>query len=49
MIGAFCLEVKGEKKSPFNFEIDLLNQAKIMDAHRISSKEKRFVELDQIT
>ena len=49
MIGAFCLEVKGEKKSTFNFEIDLLNQAKIMDAHRISSKEKRFVKLDEIT
>ena len=48
MIDTFCLEVRGEKKSTFNFERDLLNQAKVMQAHRISSKEKRFVELDEI-
>jgi len=48
MVDIFSMEVIGEKKSSFNFERDLLNQAKIMDAHRISSKEKRFIELDEI-
>ena len=48
MINAFCLEISGDKKSSFNFEEELKNQAKVMDAHRISSNEKRFVSLDEI-
>jgi len=48
MINAFCLEISGKKKSSVNFESDLLNQAKTMEAHRISSNEKRFVSLDEI-
>ena len=48
MINAFCLEISGNKKSSFNFEEELKNQAKVMDAHRISSNEKRFVNLDEI-
>ena len=48
MINAFCLEISGKKKSSVNFESDLLNQAKTMEAHRISSNEKRFVCLDEI-
>ena len=48
MINAFCLEISGNKKSSFNFEEELKNQAKVMDAHRISSNEKRFVSLDEI-
>ena len=48
MINAFCLEISGDKKSSFNFEEELKNQAKVMDAHRISSNEKRFVNLDEI-
>ena len=48
MIDSFCKEINGERKSTFNFETDLLNQAKVMEAHRISSKEKRFVELNEI-
>ena len=48
MINAFCLEISGNKKFSFNFEEELKNQAKVMDAHRISSNEKRFVSLDEI-
>ena len=48
MINSFCNEINGENKPIFNFENDLLEQAKIMEAHRISSKERRFVGLDEI-
>jgi len=48
MIDAFCMEISKEKHAEFNFEEELLNQAKVMQAHRISSKEKRFVELNEI-
>ena len=48
MINTFCLEIGGNKKSSFNFEEELENQAKVMEAHRISSNEKRFVGLDEI-
>ena len=33
----------------FNFEEDLKNQARVMEAHRVSSEEKRFVYLDEIS
>ena len=49
MIDAFCQEVTGDKKSPFNFEEELKNQARVMEAHRVSSKEKRFVSIDEIS
>ena len=48
MINTFCLEISGKKKSSFNFEKELENQSKVMEAHRISSNEKRFVGLDEI-
>ena len=48
MINTFCLEIIGNKKSAFNFEQELENQAKVMEAHRISANEKRFVSLDEI-
>ena len=48
MINAFCLEISGNKKHSFNFEEELENQAKVMEAHRISSNERRFVDLDEI-
>ena len=44
----FVLKSGGNKKSSFNFEEELENQAKVMEAHRISSNEKRFVSLDEI-
>ena len=30
MLDAFCMEITGTKKAPFDFEQDLLNQAKIL-------------------
>ena len=48
MINAFCLETSGNKKSSFIFEEELENQAKVMEGHRISSNEKRFVSFDEI-
>ena len=49
MINTFCLEISGNKESSFIFEEELENQAKVMEAHRISSTEKRLVNLDEIT
>ena len=46
MIDAFYLAVS--RTHQFNFEEELVNQAKVMEAHRISSNEKRFVRLDEI-
>ena len=48
MIDAFSLAISGGKTHQFNFEEELINQAKVMEAHRISSNEKRFVTLDEI-
>jgi len=48
IVNTFCLEITGKKKSSFNFELELENQAKVMEAHRISSKERRYVSLDDI-
>jgi hypothetical protein len=49
MIDTFCQEVTGENRSSFNFEEELKNQARVMEAHRVSSKEKRFVSIDEIS
>ena len=48
MINDFCLEISNQKKSLFNFEKDLENQAKVMEAHRISSQKKKMIFLDEI-
>ena len=48
MIDNFCLEIQGKNKYSFNFESEFKNQAKVMEAHRISSNENRFVTLDEI-
>jgi len=48
MINAFCLEVQGRKKIAYDIEKDLIDQARVMEAHRISSEEKRFIPLDEI-
>ena len=48
MINAFCLEVQGRKKIVYDIEKDLIDQARVMEAHRISSEEKRFIPLDEI-
>jgi predicted dehydrogenase len=49
MIDAFCMEITGKEKSSFNFEKELLNQAKVMEAHRLSNlihKEKYLDDID---
>jgi predicted dehydrogenase len=48
MIDTFCMEITGEKKSPFNFEEELLNQAKVMTAHRLSNFSHKEVWLSEI-
>lgn len=44
MIDTFCDEIK-IKHSEMDFELELLNQAKVMDAIRISAKKKKTVKL----
>ncbi|MEX0764814.1 MAG: Gfo/Idh/MocA family oxidoreductase [Nitrosopumilaceae archaeon] len=48
MIDSFCNEVMKKRNSDFNFEDDLLKQARIMQAARVSNHEKRLVELTEI-
>jgi dTDP-3,4-didehydro-2,6-dideoxy-alpha-D-glucose 3-reductase len=48
MINNFCLEISNQKKSLFDFEKDFENQAKVMEAHRISSNKKKMIFLDEI-
>jgi len=38
IINTFCLEITGTKKAPFNFEQELLNQAKVMIGARKSDE-----------
>ena len=49
MIDSFSQEILGKKQSIYNFEEDLLKQAKVMDALRISNKEQRYVKLDELS
>ena len=49
MIDTFCMEITGKEKSPFNFENELLNQAKVMEAHRISNIIHKEKYLDDIS
>jgi len=49
IIDAFCLEITRERKAPFNFEHELVNQAKVMQAHRISHKKEKLVYLEEIS
>jgi len=48
MIDSFCSELQGNNIVDYNFEDDLLNQARTMEALRISHKERRIVELCEI-
>ena len=40
MLDAFCMEISGTKKAPFDFEQELLNQAKAMFAASASANDK---------
>ena len=48
MIDIFCMEIADKKKSPFNFEEELLNQAKVMTAHRLSNSNHKEIWLSEI-
>ena len=48
IIDIFCMEIIGKKKSPINFEEELLNQAKVMEAHRLSNSTHKEVWLSEI-
>jgi predicted dehydrogenase len=48
MIDTFCAELQGNKIAGYNFEDDLLNQARTMEALRISYKQRRIVDISEI-
>ena len=48
MIEVFGSEIIKSNYKKFNFEEDLLNQAKVMEACRISNDEKRYVDIKEI-
>ena len=48
MINVFCMEITGKKKCPYNLEEELLNQAKVMEAHRLSNSNHKEVWLSEI-
>ena len=47
MFESFCNTIENNITNPYNFEEDLLNQAKLMESIRISNKEKRIVYLSE--
>jgi hypothetical protein len=48
MFDIFCNVITNNIKNPYDFENDLLEQAKLMESIRISSHEKRLVLLSEI-
>ncbi len=48
MLTTFFDEIIKNKKCDFNFEEDLLKQAKILEAVRLSNKNKKFIYLEEI-
>ena len=48
MVNMFCKEIMDMESATYNFEEDLLNQAKVMEANRLSNKENRVVNLSEI-
>ena len=48
MFDIFCNVITNNIKNPYDFENDLLEQAKLMESIRISSREKRLVLLSEI-
>ena len=41
MLDAFCMEITGTKKAPFDFEQELLNQARVMFAASSSAYDSK--------
>ena len=48
MVESFSDEIIKSNSCKYNFEKDLLNQAEVMEACRISNNEKRYVEIKEI-
>ena len=48
MFDAFCSVITNKTQSPYDFEKDLLEQAKLMESVRISNREKRLVFLSDL-
>ena len=49
MIDIFCMEINTNGKLSLNFEKELLNQAKVMEAHRLSNLSHKEQYLDDIS
>lgn len=48
MINVFCQEIQKNEEDSINFEKDLLNQAKLLEAIRESSKKNTIIHLSEI-
>ncbi len=48
MFDIFCSVITNKIENPYDFEKDLLNQAKLMESIRISSKDKKLVFLSDL-
>lgn len=48
MVKTFVNEILTPKTAPYNFEQDILNQAKVMEAVRISHKKNKIVNISDI-
>ena len=48
MINSFCDELQNTSSTQYNFEEDLLNQARVMEAARISNNQKKSVRIDEV-
>ena len=48
ILDTFCMEITESEKAPFNFEEELLNQAKVMEAHRQSAIKAKMIWLSEL-
>ena len=48
ILDTFCMEITESEKAPFNFEEELLNQAKVMEAHRQSAITAKMIWLSEL-
>jgi hypothetical protein len=48
ILDTFCMEITGTKNASYNFEEELLKQAKVMEAHRHSSNTGKQVFLSEL-
>jgi len=46
MLDTFCMEITGTKKAPFDFEQELLNQAKVMTATNLAGRNGTIVAVE---